>query len=87
VLVVFRGFDDAQKNLLLDVLGAVSGVQDATERNNTADFMEVELFTNTDAAQVRREIWDRAKKEGVELKTQFSSGNRIVFTNPRSETE
>lgn len=87
VLIVFRGFDDEQKNLLLDVLGAVSGVQDATERTNTADFMEVELFTDTDASQVRREIWDRAKQEGVELKTQFSSGNRIVFTNPRQEAE
>jgi hypothetical protein len=83
VLMVFKGFDDEQKNSLLDVLESVPGIQNLSELKNTEQYLEVEIFTGENPSRVRRIVWNRAKKEGVELKTQFSSGNRIVFTNPR----
>lgn len=82
-LVIFKGFDDDQKDVILDFLENTPGFQNLSERANTIDFMEVELFSSEQASRLRRLIRAGMKKKGIALQTQSTQGNRIIFGNPK----
>lgn len=86
-LLVFRGFDDDQKDRILDYLENTPGYENLSELQNTVDFMEVELFSRQEASRLRRLIRAGLEEEDIELQTMSSSRNRIVFANPDAELQ
>lgn len=84
-LLVFRDFNDEQKDKILDFLENTEGFKDLSELKNTVDYLEVELFSTEEASRLRRRIRAGLKEQGILLQTQFTSRNRIVFSNPDKE--
>lgn len=82
-LMVFKGFDDDQKDVILDFLENTPNFQQLSELKNTVNYLELELFSGEKASRLRRIVRSGLKKKGVHLQIQFSGRNRIVFTNPR----
>ena len=82
-LMVFKGFDDDEKDVILDFLENTPNFQQLSELKNTIDYLELELFSGEKASRLRRIVRAGLKKKGLQLQIQFSSRNRIVFTNPK----
>lgn len=85
-LIVFRGFDDDQKDVILDVLESTPGFRNLSELKNTIDYMEVEVFSSEDASRLRRLMRAALKEKGLSLQTQSGVGNRLIFNNPDKPT-
>lgn len=81
-LMVFKGFDDDQKDAILDFLENTPNFQQLSELKNTVSYLELELFSGESASRLRRIVRSGLKKKGIKLQIQFSGRNRIVFTNP-----
>lgn len=84
-LLVFRGFDDDHKDIILDYLENTPGFKNMTELKNTIDYLEVELFSTEDASRMRRMLRAGLKDKGITVQTQLATRNRIVFSNPESQ--
>ena len=82
LLLVFKGFDDDQKDVILTFLENAPGIQQMSELKNTVGYLEVELFSGESPSRLRRVIRAGLKDRGIELQTQAGTGNRIVFGNP-----
>ncbi len=80
-LIVFRGFNDDDKDRILDYLENTPGFTDLSELKNTVDYMEVELFSSEGASRVRRMLRAGLKEQGINLQTQSTARNRLVFSN------
>ncbi len=80
-LMVFKGFDDDEKDVILDFLENTPDFQQLSELKNTPNYMEVEVFSGERASRLRRMVRAGLKKKGIKLQIQFSSRNRIVFGN------
>lgn len=83
ILFVFRGFDDDEKDLILDYLENTPGFQQLSELKNAPFYLEVELFSNQSASRLRRLVRRDMKKKGLSLQVQSAARNRVVFANPR----
>ena len=81
-LLVFRDFDDDEKDVILDFLENTPGFRQLSELKNTINYMEIELFSGENASRLRRLIRAGLKEKGLQAQIQFSSRNRIVFSNP-----
>ncbi|MCZ6532093.1 MAG: flagellar assembly protein T N-terminal domain-containing protein [SAR324 cluster bacterium] len=84
-LVVFKGFDDDEKDVILDFLENTPNFQQLSELKNTVNYMEVEIFSSENASRLRRIVRAGLKGKGLKLQIQFASRNRIVFSNPKGE--
>jgi hypothetical protein len=84
-LLAFRGFNDDQKDLILDFLESTPGFSNLSEKKNTIDYLEVELFSSQDASRLRRMLRAGLKEKGIELQTQSTAGNRLVFSNLKKQ--
>jgi hypothetical protein len=82
-LVVFRGFEDKEKDAILDYLENTPGFKQLSERKNTIGYLEIELFSSEEGSRLRRLIRAGLKEKGIDIATQATSGNRLLFTNPR----
>lgn len=82
-LIVFRNFNDDEKDAILDFLESTPGFRQLSELKNTIDYMEVELFSGERASRLRRLIRAGLKEKGIQLQIQSSQRNRIVFSNPK----
>jgi len=80
-LLTFRNFNDDEKDVILTFLENTPGFRQMSELKNTVDYLEVELFSGEDASRLRRLIRVGLKEKGLELQTQSTSRNRIVFSN------
>ncbi|MEE8555969.1 MAG: hypothetical protein V3T00_08900, partial [bacterium] len=83
MLLVFRGFDEDQKDAILDYLENTPGFQQLSELKNTLNYMEIEVFSNQQPSRLRRMVRSGLKDKGLAMQTQSASRNRIVFTNLR----
>ena len=83
LLLVFKGFNDDQKDSILTFLENAPGVQQMSELKNTVGYLEVELFSGESPSRLRRVIRAGLKDRGIELQTQAGTGNRIIFANPQ----
>lgn len=81
-LIVFRGFNDDEKDLILDHLESTPGFTNLSELKNTIDYLEVELFSSQEASRLRRMLRAGLKEKGIQLQTQSTARNRLVFSNP-----
>ena len=84
-LIVFKGFNDEQKDLILDYLENTPNLNSLEELKNTIDYLEVELFTSQGASRLRRMLRVGLKEKGVQLQTQSTNRNRLVFSNPNKD--
>ncbi|MCZ6558256.1 MAG: flagellar assembly protein T N-terminal domain-containing protein [SAR324 cluster bacterium] len=84
-MVVFKGFDDDEKDVILDFLENTPNFQQLSELKNTVNYMEVEIFSSENASRLRRIVRAGLKGKGLKLQIQFASRNRIVFSNPKGE--
>ena len=82
VMLVFRGYDDDQKNTILDFLETTPGFKQLSELKNTPLYLEVELFSNENPSRLRRIIHSGLKDKGLPMQTQSASRNRVIFLNP-----
>jgi len=80
-LIAFRGFNDDEKDKILDFLENTPGFTKLSEKKNTIDYLEVELFSSQNASRLRRLLRAGLKDKGIELQTQSTAGNRMVFSN------
>lgn len=83
ILMIFRGFDDDEKDVILDYLENTPGFQQLSELKNTINYMEIELFTNESPSRLRRLVRRGMQDKGLTLQVQSAARNRIVFSNPR----
>ena len=81
-LMVFKGFDDDEKDVILNFLENTPNFQQLSELKNTVSYLELELFSGESSSRLRRIVRSGLKKKGMQLQIQFSGRNRIVFTNP-----
>lgn len=84
-LVVFRNFDDDEKDVILDFMENTRGFKDLSELKNTRDYMEIELFSDQNTSRLRRMIRSGLKEKGIQLQVQSTSRNRIIFSNPNKQ--
>jgi hypothetical protein len=82
-LLVFSGFTDDQKDLILDYLESTPGFTQLSELKNTVGYLELELFSSQEASRLRRMVRAGLKEQGIELQIQSSAGNRLVFANAK----
>ncbi len=68
--------------MILDFLENTPGFRQLSELKNTINYMEIELFSGENASRLRRLIRAGLKEKGLQPQIQFSSRNRIVFSNP-----
>jgi hypothetical protein len=81
-LLVFKGYSDDEKDVILDFLEGTPGFKQMSELKNTPDYLELELFSNEEGSRLRRLIRAGLQDKGLKLQTQASAGNRIIFANP-----
>jgi len=81
-LLVFKGYSDDEKDVILDFLEGTPGYKQMSELKNTPDYLELELFSNEEGSRLRRLIRAGLQDKGLKLQTQSSAGNRIIFANP-----
>jgi len=81
-LLIFRGYSDDEKDVILDYLEHTEGFKQLTERDNAPDYLEVELFSAEEGSRLRRLIRQGLTDKGIKLQTQSEIGNRILFQNP-----
>ncbi|MDH4120106.1 MAG: hypothetical protein OEV94_00150 [Deltaproteobacteria bacterium] len=82
-LLSFRGYNDDEKNKILDVLENLSGVRNLSELKNADYYLEVELFSTEEPSRMRRMIQSELQKSGIALQTKTSNRTRVLFVNPR----
>jgi hypothetical protein len=80
-LMVFKDFDDDEKDVILDFLENTPGFQQLSELKNTVNYLEVEVFSGEQPTRLRRIVRAGLKDKGLKLQIQFSGRNRIVFAN------
>jgi len=81
-LLIFRGYSDDEKDVILDYLEHTEGFKQLSELKNAPDYLEVELFTGEEGSRLRRLVRQGLADKGIKLQTQSSTGNRILFQNP-----
>ncbi|MDH5753284.1 MAG: hypothetical protein OEZ59_12815 [Deltaproteobacteria bacterium] len=84
-LLGFKGFNDDEKDLILDYLENTPGFQHLSELKNSVDYLEIELFSSEDSSRLRRMIRAGLKDKGIVLQTLSSDRNRIMFSNAKTQ--
>ncbi len=84
-VLVFRGFNDDEKDKIIDFLEGSPGFRQLSERQNTVNLLEVELFSNEKHSRLRREVRLGLRRQGIGLTIQMASRNRVVFSNAKEE--
>lgn len=79
--IVFRGFNDEQKDLIMDFLEGTDGFKNVSELKNTVDFLEIELFTTQEASRLGRIVRAGLKEKGIQLQTVSTQRDRLIFGN------
>jgi hypothetical protein len=83
-LLVFKGYSDDEKDVILDYLENTPGYKQLSELKNAPQYLEVELFSSEDGSRLRRLIRAGLQDKGIKMQNQQSAGNRIIFANPAS---
>jgi hypothetical protein len=83
-LLVFKGYNDDEKDVIVDFLEGTPGFKQMSELKSTPNYLELELFSNEEGSRLRRVIRAGLQDKGLKLQTQQSAGNRIIFANPAS---
>jgi len=78
-LIRLTGFSEDEEDLVLQALESLDGYQSLSELKNDTEMIELEYFSQLKKSQLRRKIRFAAKQEGVRLKSQSISGNRLEF--------
>ncbi len=81
-LLIFKGYSDDEKDVILDYLEHTEGYKQLSELKNAPDYLEVELFSSEEGSRLRRLIRQGLTDKGIKLQTQSAAGNRILFQNP-----
>jgi len=80
-LLVFKGFNDDEKDRILDFLENTPGFRKLSELKNTPDYLELELFSGEEESRLRRLIRAGLKEKGLNLQTLEAARNRMEFAN------
>jgi len=83
-LLVFKGYTDDEKDVILDYLENTPGYKQLSELKNAPQYLEVELFSSEEGSRLRRLIRAGLQDKGIKMQNQQSAGNRIIFANPAS---
>jgi hypothetical protein len=83
-LLVFKGYNDDEKDVIVDFLESTPGFKQMSELKNAPNYLELELFSDEEGSRLRRIIRAGLQEKGLKLQTQQSAGNRIIFANPAS---
>ncbi len=79
-LIVFRNFSQDEEDNILDYLEGTPGFQDLSELKNSPKYLEVELFSAESKSRLRRKIRRDLLQKNIELISQESAGNRLLFS-------
>jgi len=78
-LIRLTGFSEDDEDTVLQALENLDGYQSLSEIKNDTEMIEIEYFSQLKKSQLRRKIRFEAKNQGVRLKSQSVSGNRLEF--------
>jgi len=81
-LLIFKGYSDDEKDVILGYLEHTEGFKQLSELKNAPEYLEVELFSSEEGSRLRRMVRQGLTEKGIKLQTQSSAGNRILFQNP-----
>jgi hypothetical protein len=84
VLLIFRGYSEDEKDVILDYLENTPGFKQLSELKNAPNYLEVEVFTSEDPSRLRRLVRAGLEDKGMQMQTQQATRNRVLFTNPRN---
>ncbi|MBF0276966.1 MAG: hypothetical protein HQM13_04215 [SAR324 cluster bacterium] len=84
-LMVFRNYSQDEEDEILDYLESVPGFKDLTELKNAPKYLELELFSSESKSRLRRIIRRDLKQKNIELVSQATTGNRLLFMKPGTE--
>jgi hypothetical protein len=84
ILMIFRGYSEDEKDVILDYLENTPGFKQLSELKNTPNYLELELFSSEDPSRLRRMVRAGLEDKGLAVQTQSAARNRILFTNPRN---
>jgi hypothetical protein len=87
MLFVFRGYNEDEKDVILDYLENTPGFKQMSELKNAPGYLEIELFTSEDPSRLRRTVRSGLEAKGLQMQTQSALRNRIVFTNPKASAQ
>ena len=87
VLFVFRGYNEDEKDVILDYLENTPGFKQMSELKNTPGYLEIELFTSENPSRLRRTVRAGLEEKGLSMQTQSALRNRIVFSNPKAPVQ
>ncbi|MDH4249538.1 MAG: hypothetical protein OEW39_17160, partial [Deltaproteobacteria bacterium] len=80
-LLVFKGFNDDEKDHIMDFLENTPGFQKLSELKNTPDYLELEMYSSEEDSRLRRLIRAGLKEKGINLQTLETTRNRMEFAN------
>lgn len=83
-LLVFKGYSDDEKDVILDFLEGTPGFKQMSEQKSAPQYLELELFSDEEGSRLRRLIRAGLQDKGLKLQIQQTAGNRIVFAKPAS---
>lgn len=84
-LIVWRNFTQDEEDDILDYLETVPGFKDISELKNSPNYLELELFTSESKSRLRRKMRRDLRQLNIELESQETSGNRLLFIKPDTE--
>ncbi|HUJ73587.1 MAG TPA: DUF6175 family protein, partial [bacterium] len=64
-LLIFKGYNDDDKDKILDYLENTPGFKQLSERKNAPEYLEVELFSSEEASRLRRMIRAGLADKGI----------------------
>lgn len=84
-LMVFRNYSQDEEDEILDYLESIPGFKDLSELKNSPSYLEIELFTSESKSRLRRKIRRDLREKNIELLSQQTAGNRLLFIKPNTE--
>ncbi len=84
-LIVLRNYTQDEEDEILDYLESIPGFKDISELKNSPNYLEIELFSSESKSRLRRKIRRDLRQKNIELISQETSGNRLLFMKPGTE--
>lgn len=84
-LMVFRNYSQDEEDEILDYLESIPGFKDLSELKNSPRYLEIELFTSESKSRLRRKIRRDLREKNIDLLSQQTAGNRLLFIKPETE--
>ena len=85
-LIVFRNYNRDEVDKIIDYLENIYAFKDLSELNNAPGHLEIELISSESKIRLRRKIQWELNSQNIEMNSHESTGNRLLFIKPGTES-